>query len=211
MKQIKHTTLLATLFIILLSSCSTSKFSIKKPVTVSPFYHESSEGQRELILTDHNGNILFLNEEKLEGAELLMGYNQMLEITKQNKTDQYKVIKKIETSIDTMTCVINDIWVLKKIEGEMIDKNAPTLTIDLREKRAYGHSGCNRYHTSISLFENQSLKFGMIASTKMYCPNIDIENSFLNALQKCDHYNIKDGHLHLMQGGKTLLTFLKVD
>lgn len=211
MKQIKHATLFATLLILLLSSCSSSKFTTKKPITVSPFYHENTKGQKQLILTDQKGNILFLDEEKLEGAELLMGYNQMLEIAKPKKSDQYKVTKKLETSIDTMTCVINDIWVLKKIKGEEVNKNAPTLTIDLRKKRAYGHSGCNRYSTSVSLFENHSIKFGMIAATKMYCPNIDIENTYLNALQKCDQYQIKDRHLHLMQGEKILLTFLKVD
>ncbi|QZT37305.1 META domain-containing protein [Halosquirtibacter xylanolyticus] len=211
MKYFNHLSLLTALLCLMMSSCTTTKFATKKTVNILPYYHEVDQGEKQLILQDVHGQQLFVNAQKLVGAEMQMGYTQSVKLEKNKDQGLYKVTQSLGTVIDTSSSRINDMWVLKKLHNKAIQSNAPTLTVDLRKQRAYGTTGCNRYHSNFHLLEGGKISFGMIASTKMLCPNSDVEMEFTSLLQKVNGYQIKDRHLYLTVDGNEVMNFLKID
>lgn len=80
---------------------------------------------------------------------------------------------------------LNDLWILQSIDGQPVPMTAerPTLEINLKEKRAFGYSGCNRFTGNVTV-NNEFVTFGPLASTRMACPDMDIENSYLAILSE---------------------------
>ncbi|QZE15142.1 META domain-containing protein [Halosquirtibacter laminarini] len=211
MKYFNYTLLISILSTFLLSSCATSKFSLKKDVKIASYYHRNEEGKKQIVLIDHHGNTLFISPEEIEGTEMQMGYQQTVSMEKDKQKNIYHVKQVKQTVMDSASIRLNDMWVLKKINDKKIAKNAPTLTINLRKETAYGSTGCNRYHSQFMLLGEKKVDFIRIASTKMLCMNANLETEFTSTLEKCDGYAIANNHLTLTKEGKVVLDFQKVD
>lgn len=56
------------------------------------------------------------------------------------------------------------------------------------EMRAAGNSGCNSFTGSYELKDGSRIRFSQMASTKMACMDMTIEQEFLNILQSADSY-----------------------
>jgi putative lipoprotein len=57
-------------------------------------------------------------------------------------------------------------------------------------KEAQGFAGCNQYFGAYTL-KDDTLTFGPLGSTQMYCENADRETAFLAALQNTASYAIE--------------------
>lgn len=117
---------------------------------------------------------------------------------------------KIENKI-----LLNDIWVLKKVTGNLIDikkLKQIDLEFNIKTNKFYGTDGCNRIFGGFEKLTNEKLIFGQIASTRMACRNMKISYAYLNYLKKVKSYKIKNLKLYLLdEDNKTLLEYLKVD
>lgn len=71
-----------------------------------------------------------------------------------------------------------------------------------------GFSGCNNYGGKIK-GENGFIQFSNIYSTKMACPNLDLEGDYLDLLNQVDRFEIKRNDLYLYKGKLLLLHFKK--
>lgn len=70
--------------------------------------------------------------------------------------------------------------------------------------RVAGSGGCNRLIGGFEL-EGDRLRFGRMASTKMFCPDgMDQERRFLQELQRVERYRIRGSHLDLLDGAGTV-------
>lgn len=110
---------------------------------------------------------------------------------------------------------LHDIWVLKSmldedIKEEMFPGGSPNLEILLADRSIAGFGGCNRYFSDITEIDEEKIKFGVIAATKMYCMNV-AESTYLELLAKSNRYKIEKLHLYLYQDEQVLLCFRKVD
>jgi len=110
------------------------------------------------------------------------------------------------------TAELNGDWELvmfpagSKTLSEIFTMKKPEL--QLENGRLSGSTGCNRINGTYSVSGN-SIQFGPnLAMTKMGCPNYD-ENTFLDAFNKVNHYQIKGNDLMLMQDSSLLMTFSK--
>ena len=92
-------------------------------------------------------------------------------------------------------------WVATRINGDAIKGSAPTLTI--KKDHAYGSSSCNRYTGKVTLDDNNTLQFGLIASTRMAClGDADRQEiAYFKALQSVSSYHINQGDLILLDKG----------
>lgn len=76
-------------------------------------------------------------------------------------------------------------WRITKINGDNVPKSAGIqMVIDLANYKIHGNAGCNILNGTISVnmeVEN-GVKFGNLGTTRMMCPNIDLEQKFLQAL-----------------------------
>jgi len=97
---------------------------------------------------------------------------------------------------------LNDIWVMESISSidltkAKLMKGLPTIEFNLNEMRFDGHAGCNNLMGKIEV-AGSKIKFGSIASTKMTCPDIQVEQVVVDAInQKTFAYNIENMKLTL--------------
>jgi copper homeostasis protein (lipoprotein) len=74
------------------------------------------------------------------------------------------------------------------------------------EMRVSGSGGCNRITGSFEL-DGDRLRFGQMASTRMACPEgMEQEQRFLDALEKVEHYRIRDSHLEFLDAAGAVIT-----
>jgi len=94
------------------------------------------------------------------------------------------------------------VWLAEDIAGAGVVDRARS-TLQVREGRIAGSSGCNRY-TGSGRLENGEVRIGKLAVTRMACPPalMDQEAKFLKALSASQRYEIgADGLLRLYDGG----------
>lgn len=111
---------------------------------------------------------------------------------------------------------LNDIWVMQEMTGvelkkEKLNKGLPTFEFHLRDNRFSGHAGCNQMTGSINV-EGNKIKFGAIASTKMACPDMTVEQAVGNVLSNNTlTYSIENLMLTLRAADGTKMVFRKID
>lgn len=84
----------------------------------------------------------------------------------------------------------------------------PWIELDPRTMRVTGSGGCNRITGSYES-DAATLRFGPIISTRMACPGLELETSFLRALDGTRRYRIRGRTLDLMDDRGTVLARLE--
>lgn len=189
-----------------------------------------SQGQMNCLLV-HKGTTkeapqweLFYST--IEGFTFEPGYFQKIEI-KQEHLDKdnlaadttghkYSLVHVLEKQKDSRFA-LNSKWVLKSINGNVIgsvgpDNQIPTMEFKLSEWRVFGTNGCNNYSAGIENITFDSIRFGLMMSTKKMCLEMTIPDSFDRVLFNSVNYQVKD-HLLIFTdvNGKETLSFKKVD
>jgi copper homeostasis protein (lipoprotein) len=95
----------------------------------------------------------------------------------------------------------NTYWKLVRLGNEPVILGAgdkqPYITLMTQGNRVKGFAGCNRLMGSYEL-KGESLKFGRMASTRMACQiGMELETSFLQALESTVNWKIEGEHLEL--------------
>ena len=94
-------------------------------------------------------------------------------------------------------------WVLTELNGEEVtfenENRQASLLFDGETGRLSGSDSCNRIMGGYELLEGDRISFGVLASTKMACPDMTIADQFTQALAKVDSYAISEGVLSLNQ------------
>ncbi|TVR34459.1 MAG: META domain-containing protein [Balneolaceae bacterium] len=97
----------------------------------------------------------------------------------------------------THVTLMNTEWKLIRLQTgdltqtEVID-NQPTLNFNLEELRVYGFGGCNQYTGSFLIGDDNSIEFSSIASTKMACPEMEIEQTFYKQIENVTTFEIDE-------------------
>lgn len=103
-------------------------------------------------------------------------------------------------------------WRLVELGGKAVPKLPRPPDIEFQpDGRAAGSGGCNRFSTDYRV-AGKTLKFGMIAATKMAClaeGAMEWEDRYLDALQKTAGFEWSGGELVLLGAGGEALGTLK--
>ncbi|MDO6389153.1 copper resistance protein NlpE N-terminal domain-containing protein [Pontibacter sp. BT731] len=111
---------------------------------------------------------------------------------------------------------LNGTWNLVELQGKKInpkdfDQNQPAMVIDLTEGKVSGSAGCNRITGTLEPIGDR-INFGPLASTRMACPNMEVESQFLKVLSDGElRYRVGEERLELMLGGKVVAVFVRGD
>jgi heat shock protein HslJ len=82
-----------------------------------------------------------------------------------------------------------------------------TLRLDSGNLRVSGFAGCNRF-TGGYTQSGDTLRFGALGATKMYCPDGEaLERIVLSLVPRVTTWVITEGRLHLSGYGEKLATF----
>lgn len=111
---------------------------------------------------------------------------------------------------------LNDIWVLEEmtdvvLNKENLMKGLPIFEFNLSKMKVSGHAGCNQFFGEINLKGN-SISFGTLASTKMACPDMNVEQKVFQALNQNQFtYKIEKLKLILQSETGVKMVFRKTD
>lgn len=101
-------------------------------------------------------------------------------------------------------------WILQDEDGDALSYNNEAINMSFEsgdgDLRVSGFAGCNRYFGNANM-QPGIIQFQNIASTKMACPEMEMEDNFLSLLQRVDTYSVSNNELNLYQGKMLLLTF----
>ncbi len=110
----------------------------------------------------------------------------------------------------------NGAWQVTKLNGTAVPTDVEMqMVIDIPEQKLHGNAGCNTMNGSIYMNPDKqnSLEFKNIATTRMTCPQIALEQQLLTALAQVTTVQLgKDGSLMLDDAnGHTLVTLTKLN
>ncbi len=100
-------------------------------------------------------------------------------------------------------------WQATTLNGEQIkglDSDSYTILLG-EDQQLSGKGECNRIIGKYSLTEGGKLTIESRGATMMFCPNLELEERFIKALESTTNYAVKSGKLTLYTGDKPLATF----
>jgi len=142
--------------------------------------------------------------DNIEGFTYEEGYEYLLnvKIKKINNPPadgssfKYILIEVFEKKKTVIPITLNNKWKVISMKG--IDSLNINLTIQFndKEKRISGFAGCNNYFGNYDL-KNIQLDISKMGITRKMCPDMTIENAFINNLKNVSYYKIEEGKLFL--------------
>lgn len=156
------------------------------------------------------GNSITLNFDDRPGTNYLVGENTLIQLDmKGNRitgdlADLFKLRKKQIKITDTR-------WKLVELRGQEVVNSKAFVVFSTEKNQVYGNSGCNRFTGSFELGEGNRLALSQIASTRMACPDMETEQTFLSVLDMVDNYSISGGTLSLNKARMAPLARFEVD
>jgi len=104
-------------------------------------------------------------------------------------------------------------WRLVELRGKPIESSEATLTLRAEDSVTSGNASCNTFTGGYAIKNGQRIRFERnMAVTRMACPDMTIEASFLETLQQVDNYAVgQDGRLSLNRARMAPLVRLAPD
>ena len=102
-------------------------------------------------------------------------------------------------------------WKLSNMEGisaEAVEANADffTLSFNAEEQAVNGRTNCNTFFGKF-VDESGKLSFDEMGMTRMACPNMELEDAFMQMLASVDAYKVENAELSLLSKGAVVATF----
>lgn len=137
-----------------------------------------------------------------------------------NNSRNQKVPAETETTeqkteaISYSTQLYEKEWRLSELNGKAIVLDTtfqkyPHLIFQ-EENRISGNLGCNGFGANIELKADNKIKISDITSTEMACPNLEVEQGFLDALNNAKSYAVQNNVLTLSNNKNEITAKLEV-
>ncbi len=131
-----------------------------------------------------------------------------------NKEPSEENIKTTEAAAHDGDYQLHDIWNTTHIfQEELVGvENRPTLEVNLADLEIMGSNGCNHYNGKITRYSKNRINFGNIAVTNKMCLEMEVPDSFDDALNKVAYYSRENLILYFYDdAGDLILQFAKGD
>lgn len=108
---------------------------------------------------------------------------------------------------------LNGNWKLSVMNGKKIDKDKEaSLYVDIKESRIGGRAFCNSYFATIDSITDNYIRFSNSGSTRMACPDLNLEYEYLQSLDKVRGYKFANDTFSLKdEKGKELFQFIRFE
>lgn len=143
-------------------------------------------------------SLLILSDNKLE---FLWSKSELIPVSKRSQlkdSENFKLLKDSYPLLGTK-------WELAELMGAAVSPNEDTQTpyiqLNINENTIGGFAGCNGFGGNYELNpETLRLSFNELISTMMACPELNVENTLKEVLQKVDNYTHQDDQLMIYKG-----------
>ncbi len=110
---------------------------------------------------------------------------------------KYSLIKVLEIEKSISPPDIFNKWKVISLEGMDELYQNPTIQFDEKNNRISGSTGCNNYFGSFKI-QNDQLIIDDMGMTRKMCPDMTLENNFINNLKRVKHYRTEQDKLLLL-------------
>ena len=105
-------------------------------------------------------------------------------------------------------------WALLELNGKAVSLDTsfpkhPHLIFE-KDNRVSGNLGCNSFGGNLELQSDNGIRISEIAATHMACPNLEIEQAFLETLQNAKSFAVDNNTLTLSNDKKETIAKLQV-
>lgn len=114
-----------------------------------------------------------------------------------------------DTEQTSQAPLLGTTWNLAEINNEKIQHPGPQIPhLRFEAEKVTGNDGCNNFFGGYTL-DGNSLKFGMLGSTRMACPQIKgFDMEFNKMISATTRYRITGDKLELFENDKLLASFV---
>ena len=99
-------------------------------------------------------------------------------------------------------------WQLVQLNGQDVQPEEDAYTVLFgADGRLSGGGACNRLMGTYQLGENRALTVSQLASTRMACPGMEREQTYMDALTATTHYEMDGPMLMLLSDGELRAVF----
>jgi copper homeostasis protein (lipoprotein) len=162
--------------------------------------------QRGTFIWNEFGNEIALTENGEDAVHILVGENRLFVLDREGNritgdmADLY-ILNRVSAEISKL---FETKWVLTKLAGLSSVKSgltgeAPSLMFDQLQSRVSGFAGCNRYFGTYRLSDEGGFHITNIGATKMACDDMELERTFLAALETIDRFEVRVDTLLLLK------------
>lgn len=100
-----------------------------------------------------------------------------------------------EQSAEPTATLYDTHWELTELEGTTISVDStfnktPFIMFTEQDSRVQGNAGCNGFGGLLEVEGQEGIKISEIAATQMACPNLELEQRFIEALRNANSYTI---------------------
>lgn len=136
----------------------------------------------------------------------------------ETQTPDAATLQQSEPETVTAEVLAETHWLLVNLFGEefeltMEGTRQPGITFDAEEGRAYGFAGCNQFTGGFAIEAGGSLRFTQMAATKMYCPDMAVEDRYFEVFEQTARASLIEGRLQFEdeEGGVIAVFFAEPD
>ena len=117
-----------------------------------------------------------------------------------------------DTEHASQTPLLGTTWNLAEMNNSKIQHPGPQVPhLRFEAEKVTGNDGCNNFFAGYTLDKN-NLKFGMLASTRMACPQInEFDMEFNKMISMTSDYRISGNKLELFGRDKLLASFIAAE
>lgn len=146
---------------------------------------------------DKSGSYLIMNKESGKpsykvGENILFVLDSEGKLITGNLANNYTLTKETNTLTEKY-------WKLIEINGKTVKSSEKEAHFILKaaDNRITGNSGCNSFAGSFEQQPGNRISFSKIASTRMACMDMSIEDQLFNILSTIDNFSLNEGILSL--------------
>ena len=122
-----------------------------------------------------------------------------------NKIDETKKTIKVDNTKGKYT-LSGTKWRLIEVNGKSVkssDDKDYFIDLDSNTGRFTGFVGCNTVMGSYVMKDATKLQFSNVGSTKMACPDGNVESKFMKMIEKVENYTIDGSNLYFNKSNST--------
>ncbi|MCX7548506.1 copper resistance protein NlpE N-terminal domain-containing protein [Xanthomarina sp. F1114] len=147
-----------------------------------------------------DGQTILLSDENK--TSFAVGENTLTLLDKSGKkvtgelADLY-ILKKQQSASTNSNEFTDTKWKLVKLMGKDITASEAFISFSTDENRVFGDAGCNTFTGSFKIENGSQLELSNVATTMKACPDMTIENQFMEVLNTVDNFSLSGNTMTL--------------
>jgi len=188
---------------LMLKSIDDHQFKLTAPVTETTRVNDANATKLSASLPDKKMTVMLIENGCQDNMSGKKSSHALQVVVKDINTKETVLYKGCGEFLNEY--LVNNNWELESINNRKIAdlpiEKAPTLNINLLEKKVNGFTGCNTFFGAVEI-EKGRLKFGNIGQTKKACKDNTTEAAYMSLLNsKTQKHSItKEGKLFIKDG-----------